>query len=251
MRDLLLIGIGPGDPRQVTYEAVEALRRATVFFVLDKGSDKDELVSLRKAIVERYRPQGGYRLVQVADPQRDADAADYVAAVQDWHRQRAALYARLIADEMSSDDIGAFLLWGEPGLYDSTLRILQLVRERGVSLRLQVIPGISSVQALAARHQVPLNRIGEPLVVLPGRRLAQQGQIDNVVVMLDGQCAFAQVDDPGLLIYWGAYLGTEDEVLIAGPLQAVKGRILQVREEARARKGWIMDTYLLRRESWT
>lgn len=44
-----------------------------------------------------------------------------------------------------------------------------------MTLRLQVIPGISSVQALAARHQVPLNRIGEPLTVLPGRRLAGQG----------------------------------------------------------------------------
>jgi len=249
MKDLLLIGIGPGDPRQVTYEAVEALRRATLFFVLDKGTDKDELVRLRKAILERYRPEGGYRLVQVADPQRDGEASDYVASVQDWHRQRAALYARLITDEMGSGDIGAFLLWGEPGLYDSTLRILQRVRERGLSLRLQVIPGISSVQALAARHQVPLNRIGEPLVVLPGRRLAEQGRLDNVVVMLDGQCAFAALDDPGLVIYWGAYLGTDDEVLIAGPLQAVKARILEVREEARARKGWIMDTYLLRRES--
>jgi len=248
MKDLLLIGIGPGDPRQVTYEAVEALRRATLFFVLDKGTDKDELVRLRKAILERYRPEGGYRLVQVADPQRDGEASDYVASVQDWHRQRAALYARLITDEMGSGDIGAFLLWGEPGLYDSTLRILQRVRERGLSLRLQVIPGISSVQALAARHQVPLNRIGEPLMVLPGRRLAEQGRLDNVVVMLDGQCAFAALDDPGLVIYWGAYLGTDDEVLIAGPLQAVKARILEVREEARARKGWIMDTYLLRRE---
>jgi len=248
MKDLLLIGIGPGDPRQVTYEAVEALRRATLFFVLDKGTDKDELVRLRKAILERYRPEGGYRLVQVADPQRDGEASDYVASVQDWHRQRAALYARLITDEMGSGDIGAFLLWGEPGLYDSTLRILQRVRERGLSLRLLVIPGISSVQALAARHQVPLNRIGEPLMVLPGRRLAEQGRLDNVVVMLDGQCAFAALDDPGLVIYWGAYLGTDDEVLIAGPLQAVKARILEVREEARARKGWIMDTYLLRRE---
>jgi len=248
MKDLLLIGIGPGDPRQVTYEAVEALRRATLFFVLDKGTDKDELVRLRKAILERYRPEGGYRLVQVADPQREGEASDYVASVEDWHRQRAALYARLITDEMGSGDIGAFLLWGEPGLYDSTLRVLQRVRERGLSLRLQVIPGISSVQALAARHQVPLNRIGELLVVLPGRRLAEQGRLDNVVVMLDGQCAFAALDDPGLVIYWGAYLGTDDEVLIAGPLQAVKARILEVREEARARKGWIMDTYLLRRE---
>lgn len=248
MKDLLLIGIGPGDPRQVTYEAVDALRQASVFFVLCKGSDKDELVRLRQAILQRYRPEGGYRLVQVVDPARDGLADDYLGAVQDWHRQRAALYARLIEQEIGVGETGAFLLWGEPTLYDSTLRILDLVRERGVALRLQVIPGISSVQALAARHQVPLNRIGEPLIVLPGRRLAEQGQIDNVLVMLDGQCAFARLDDPGLMIYWAAYLGTADEVLIAGPLQAVKAQILEVRERERARKGWIMDSYLLRRE---
>ncbi|MBC3501773.1 precorrin-6A synthase (deacetylating) [Pseudomonas sp. SWRI59] len=247
MKDLLLIGIGPGDPLQITYEAVEALRRASVFFVLDKGTQKDELVRLRKAILERYRPEGGYRLVQVADPSRDGQAADYVGAVQDWHRQRAALYARMIEDEVAVGEAGAFLLWGEPGLYDSTLRILDLVREGGLAVRLQVVPGISSVQALAARHQVPLNRIGEPLTVLPGRRLAEQARIDNVVVMLDGQGAFAALDDPDLIIYWGAYLGTADEVLIAGPLQAVKARILQVRAQERLRKGWIMDTYLLRR----
>lgn len=56
MKDLLLIGIGAGDPRQVTYEAVDALRSACVFFVLDKGRDKDDLVQLRKAILQRYRP---------------------------------------------------------------------------------------------------------------------------------------------------------------------------------------------------
>ncbi|WP_426808675.1 precorrin-6A synthase (deacetylating) [Pseudomonas sp. WOUb67] len=248
MKDLLLIGIGAGDPRQVTYEAVDALRSACVFFVLDKGDDKDELVRQRKAILQRYRPEGGYRLVQVADPVRDGQADDYLGAVQDWHRQRAALYAQLIELEVGDGEAGAFLLWGEPTLYDSTLRILELVRERGVALRLRIIPGISSVQALAARHQVPLNRIGEPLTVLPGRRLAGQRPIDNVVVMLDGQGAFAQLDDPELVIYWGAYLGTEDEVLIAGPLLAVKARILEVREQERRRKGWIMDTYLLRRE---
>lgn len=248
MKDLLLIGIGPGDPRQITYEAVDALRSTCVFFVLGKGSAKDELVHLRRAILQRYRPEGGYRLVQVADPLRDGQADDYLGAVQDWHRQRAALYAQLIEQEIGDGETGAFLLWGEPTLYDSTLRILDLVRERGVALRLQVIPGISSVQALAARHQLPLNRIGEPLTVLPGRRLAGQGRIDNVVVMLDGRCAFAQLDDPELVIYWGAYLGTEDEVLIAGPLLSVKAQILEVRERERARKGWIMDTYLLRRE---
>lgn len=249
MKQLLLIGIGPGDPRQVTYEAVEALRRATVFFVLDKGTDTGELVQLRKAILERYLPQARYRLVQVADPRRDGEAPDYVAAVQQWHAQRASLYARLIDDELGEGDVGAFLLWGDPGLYDSTLRIIEQVREHGIALALEVIPGISSIQALAARHQIPLNRIGEPLTVLPGRRLNEQATLDNVVVMLDGRCAFATLDDPGLVIYWGAYLGTADELLVSGPLLEVRERILALREAARRRKGWIMDTYLLRREA--
>nr|WP_314872261.1 precorrin-6A synthase (deacetylating) [uncultured Pseudomonas sp.] len=248
MKQLLLIGIGPGDPRQVTFEAVDALKRATVFFILDKGSRVDELVRLRRAILERYLPDGGYRLLQVDDPQREALTGDYIDAVQGWHQQRAALYASMIEEALGPDDVGAFLLWGEPSLYDSTLRILQLVRQRGTQLQLEVIPGISSIQALAARHQIPLNRIGEPLTVLPGRRLAALGQIDNVLVMLDGQCAFAGLDDPDLHIYWGAYLGTADELLLAGPLSQIKAQILLVREQARQRKGWIMDTYLLRRE---
>ncbi|MFD2641614.1 precorrin-6A synthase (deacetylating) [Pseudomonas japonica] len=244
MKHLLLIGIGPGNPRQITLEAVDALNRADVFFVLDKHQRNDDMLHLRKALLEQLvkRP---YRLVQVDDPRRDGGAADYQGAVRDWHRQRAALYGRLIADELGEGECGAFLLWGEPGLYDSTLRILELIDEQ--SFALEVIPGISSVQALAARHRVPLNRIGEPVQILPGRRLAEVARIDNVLVMLDGQCAFADLDDPDLDIYWGAYLGSADEILISGPLREVKARILAAREQARARKGWIMDTYLLRR----
>ncbi|MGH8380144.1 precorrin-6A synthase (deacetylating) [Pseudomonas sp.] len=247
MKQLLLIGIGPGNPRQITLEAVDALNRVQVFFVLDKGAAKDELLQLRKDILERYIQQPGYRLVQVEDPQRDGVASDYVGAVHDWHQKRATLYAQLIETELADGECGAFLLWGEPTLYDSTLRILDLVQDRGVGMALEVIPGISSVQALAARHRIPLSRIGEPLTVLPGRRLGEQPRIDNLVVMLDGQCAFAALDDPELLIYWGAYLGTADEILIAGPLHQVRQQILEQREQARARKGWIMDTYLLRR----
>lgn len=249
MRHVLLIGIGPGDPRQITYQAVEALGRATVFFLLDKGTGKEELVRLRTSILERYVSKPRYRLVRVEDPRRNPGGSDYTGAVQDWHRQRAALYARLLEDELGPGDVGAFLLWGEPGLYDSTLRVLDLVRQGGMALSLEVIPGISSVQALAARHQVALNRIGEPLTVVPGRRLKELARIDNVVVMLDGEGALADLEDPDLLIYWGAYLGTPDEILIAGPLHSVKQEILEQRSRARARKGWIMDTYLLRRSS--
>jgi precorrin-6A synthase len=68
-----------------------------------------------------------------------------------------------------------------------------------------------------------------------------------VIVMLDGNCAFKAIDDAGIDIYWGAYLGTADEILVSGNLDARKGEIERLRAEAKARKGWVMDTYLLRR----
>ena len=67
--------------------------------------------------------------------------------------------------------------------------------------------------------------------------------------MLDADCAFRRFADEPVDIYWGAYVGTQDEILIAGAVAEVMDEIERVRAEARERKGWIMDTYLLRRRS--
>lgn len=247
MKKLLLIGIGAGDPEQITVQAIKALNRASVFFLLDKGEAKDDLLRLRREICERYIETPGYRLVQVQDPLRDGSTPSYREGVEQWHEQRAQLFARLIGEELADGECGAFLLWGDPGLYDSTLRILQRVVDNGCEpFDYEVIPGISSVQSLAARHRVPLNRIGEPIRITTGRRL-EVADLDNVLVMLDAHCSFQRFLGQDLDIYWGAYLGTADELLITGRLDEVAERIVQVREAARQRKGWIMDTYLLRR----
>ena len=119
---------------------------------------------------------------------RDREAPAYRAAVDDWRRRRADTYERLIADELGDDEHGAFLAWGDPAIYDSTLHVLDEVRARGaVTFELQVIPGISSIQALAARHQISLTRTGRPLHLTTGRRLAEgfPDNADDVVVMLD------------------------------------------------------------------
>lgn len=246
MKKLLLIGIGAGDPEQITVQAIKALNRASVFFLLDKGEAKDDLLRLRREICERYIETPGYRLVQVQDPLRDGSTPLYREGVEQWHAQRAQLFARLIGEELADGECGAFLLWGDPGLYDSTLRILQRVVDNGCEpFDYEVIPGISSVQSLAARHRVALNRIGEPIRITTGRRL-EVADLDNVLVMLDAHCSFQRFLGRNLDIYWGAYLGTADELLIAGPLDEVAERIVQTREAARQRKGWIMDTYLLR-----
>jgi precorrin-6A synthase len=252
VRTVYVIGIGAGDPEHLTLQAVRAMGAVDVFFTIDKGPAKDDLAALRAELLRRHaiRP---HRVVEVPDPERDrtADGARYAAAVADWQDRREALYERLIADELPGDGAGGFLVWGDPALYDGTLRILDRIRARGaVAFGVVSVPGISSVQALAAAHRLVLNRTGRPVVLTTGRRLADEGVpagADDVVVLLDARTAFADLPDTDLDIYWGAYLGTPDEVLVHGDLHRVAGEIRRVRAEHRARKGWIMDTYLLRR----
>jgi precorrin-6A synthase len=146
----------------------------------------------------------------------------------------------LLAEESG---VGAFLVWGDPSLYDG---MIDLMERLGIPYA--VIPGISAVSALAARHRVVLNRVAGDVLITTGRRVAA-GLPDgarDVVVMLDPGQAFTALDGDWE-IYWGAYLGTPDEILIAGRLREVADEIVRVRAEARARKGWMFDTYLLRR----
>ena len=143
-----------------------------------------------------------------------------------------------------------FLAWGDPALYDSTIRIVESVADLGVDLALTVVPGISSVQLLAARHRIVLNRVGQPVHLTTGRRLLEEYSptLGNVVVMLDGDlaCAGLVAEHPDLTIYWGAQLGLPDEALVGGRLATVIDAIRDTRRAVREQRGWVMDTYLLR-----
>ena len=244
----LVIGIGSGSVGHLTREAITALNEVDVFLVADKGTAKHELVALRTEICRAVIEHDHYRVVEVPDPERDA--SEYVAGVQAWHAARASAYAQLIRAEVPPDGTVGFLVWGDPALYDSTIRIVESVAALGVELALTVIPGISSVSLLAARHRIALNRIGQPVHITTGRRLAAEYSPDlgDVVVMLDGDlaCAALVEEYPDLQIYWGAQLGLPDEALVSGPLASVLGEIRQIRTGLREARGWVMDTYLLR-----
>jgi precorrin-6A synthase len=242
-RRIHVIGIGAGDPEYVTVQAIEALNDVDVFFAMDKGATKDDLVALRREVCLRFIREPGYRFVELPDPSR-AQTGDYRQRVADWHAARADVWAQALLEELSDDGVGAFLAWGDPSLYDSTLRILDMVARR-LDFTYDVIPGITAIQALTARHRIPLNDVGEPVLITTGRRLREEGLPGAAVVMLDGDCAFLGCP-PATQIWWGAYLGTPDELLVDGTVGEVGERIAQVRGDARERHGWIMDTYLLR-----
>jgi precorrin-6A synthase len=249
VRSILVVGIGAGDPEHVTVQAINALRRAEVVFVVEKGSAADELADVRREILARY-VDGRPRIVTLLDPPRDRAAPDYHGAVDDWRRRRADVWEAAIGRELGPGGCGAFMVWGDPAIYDSTIAILDEILARGeLSFDHEVIPGISSVQALAARHRIPFARVGGAVQITTGRRLAQgwPAGANDVLVMLDSGCTFSSLVGEGIDIYWGAYVGTDDEILVSGPVDDVAEEIELLRREARERKGWIMDSYLLRR----
>lgn len=242
MKTIHVVGIGAGNPEHITIQAINALNRADVLFIPDKGSNKADLADLRREIIARYVTNPASRTLGYAVPQRDAANPDYGAGVDDWHAALARRFAGLLAD-VPEDGSCAFLVWGDPGLYDSTIRIIERLRQAH-PVTVEIVPGITSVQALTAAHGIALNRIGEPVHITTGRRLT--AVTDDTIVMLDGQTAFTQAD-PDLEIFWGAYLGTPDEIIIAGRLGDVAEQIVATRQAARRQHGWIMDTYLLRK----
>jgi precorrin-6A synthase (deacetylating) len=239
MKTILVIGIGMGSPGHLTMDGIAALNRADVLFVPEKGHDKTDLADVRREIIARFVTSREPHILSYAVPRRDVDNPDYRRGVDDWHSALVGVFDLLISD-VPDEGVGAFLVWGDPGLYDSTLRILAQLPEPA---NIEVIPGISAVQALTAAHGIALNRVGQPVLITTGRRL---GVVEtDTVVMLDGRMAFLEAD-PDLEIFWGAYLGTPNQLLISGRLGEVADHIVATRTSAREQHGWIMDTYLLR-----
>lgn len=179
------------------------------------------------------------------------NGATYLDDVNAWHDAIADAWRVQIAEHLPGGGKLALLVWGDPSLYDSTLRIADRLRSAGVEIAVRVVPGITSIQALTAAHAMPLNPLAGPVTITTGRLLRAHGWpagADTIVVMLDSGCAFEGLQPQGITIWWGAYLGMAHEALEQGPLAQAGPRIALRRAELRARHGWIMDVYLMRRE---
>lgn len=249
MHELSLIGIGTGNPDHLTAQGLQAINEADLILLPRKGADKADLADLRREILARVLTNPAARITEFDLPQRDAANPDYRAGVDDWHDAIARAWTQ--AAGTTAPRHVALLIWGDPSLYDSSLRIAGRLRP---APQIRVIPGITAPQALAAAHRIPLNQIGAPVLITTGRRLRTGGWpdgVDTLIVMLDGENSFRHLDPKGVQIWWGAYLGMAGERLESGPLAEAAPRILASRAAGRAQHGWIMDIYLLRRDSPT
>jgi precorrin-6A synthase len=243
-----IVGIGSGHPDQLTVEAVAALRSADFAIAARKRPD-DPLLAARQEIVNRHAPD--LEIIEVDDPERDRSASatattdGYEGVVTDWHDARAERYEEVLAHRSGE---AVFLVWGDPAFYDSTIRVVERILDRGnLVFPWDVVPGISALQLLAARHRIVLHEVGQPILVTTGRRLREaiDDGAENILVMLSALVDLAGLDD--WHIWWAANLGTDSEYLITGRVADAAAGIAAARERVKAESGWVMDTYLLRR----
>lgn len=249
MIELVLVGIGTGNPDHLTLQAIKALNAADLVMIPRKGETKADLAELRRAICAGVVTNPTVRFAEFDLPVRDAENPSYRQGVDDWHDAIARVWKDTILAENGPDGRVALLVWGDPSLYDSTLRIAARVG-RDLPLTVTVIPGITSLQALTAAHAIPINDLGAPFTVTTGRRLRDEGWpegVDTLAVMLDGDCSFRAIDPAGVSIWWGAYVGMQEQITLSGRLSDIADRIVDTRARARAEHGWIMDIYILRR----
>ena len=257
MIDIRLIGIGTGNPDHITLEAIKFLEKSDLILMpKKKGFGKKTLLDLRSFIFSNFLKNNRPFTQEFHMPERDKNISNYLERVKKWHSEIAQKWLNEINNFKNKSNKSnlkiALMIWGDPSLYDSSIRIFSHLKESHQNYSLKVIPGITAIQALTSAHQIPINSVGKEFLITTGRGLRSKGwpnSIDTVIVMLDDRCSFNFLDSVDTFIYWGAYLGMQEELLFSGKINQVGSQIADARASAREKYGWIMDTYLLRKSS--
>ena len=243
---IFLIGIGTGNINHLTLEAVNTLNEVDLILIPKKTSDTLDLLNLRQNICKKILTKQNQNIIEFILPKRNLNI-EYSLSVKQWHFEVAKIWKKTINDFKGQKNKVGLLIWGDPSLYDSSIKIaLTLIEKTNIT----IISGITSIQVLMAAHKINMNEIGKPFSIFTGRFLKDKGLSFNnsrSFVMLDGECSFKFLELSNFFIWWGAYLGMEKQIIHNGYLHEVSEDIIKLRNDARKKYGWIMDTYLLQK----
>jgi precorrin-2 C20-methyltransferase/precorrin-3B C17-methyltransferase len=156
MSQFCAVGVGPGDPELLTLKAVAVLRIADAIYHAGPSDRAGRAWEVIRALV---RPEQVVRRVLTV-PMDQASAAD------DWRAPYRAGVERIVGDCRRGLKV-AFVTEGDPTLYSTASYVWQLLSELAPDIAIEVVPGVTSLTAAAARVRWPLARRHETLRVVP------------------------------------------------------------------------------------
>ena len=248
-----VIGLGLGHPDHLTRAAVAALNAVDVFVLAEEGDGADDRRAAQRAVCAELVPASHpHRFVEVTDPRSEPDSGTSGAA---YDRVEATLEARVEATVEAlgqlhpmAETLG-LLVWGDPALAGPAFGLAEGLAAR-FGADVEVVAGIGAPQLLAAAHRIALGRNGTDVRILSAHQLVDSYDpaMGDAVVVGDGRLECLELADlfPELELYWGAHLGTPDEVLVSGRLSDVADELRAARSRAAVARGWMVDASLLR-----
>ncbi len=189
------IGVGPGDPQMITLQAIEHLKKLDVIFASQKAEGHE---SIAYSVVRKYlRPNAKVSFLKFKATY-DREAFDAI-----W-----AENAKEILKTLKTGQNCGYITLGDPSLYSTFSHLLQNLMKLAPALRVEIIPGVSSVTAASNLLNVPLAIDGETLTLIPSAQIKME-QLrplirlsDNLVFMKipsDAQALIKSLEEEGLL----------------------------------------------------
>jgi precorrin-2/cobalt-factor-2 C20-methyltransferase len=229
---LYVLGIGPGDPELMTLKAMRILKEVPCIFV-PKGREEGTSLALSivqktlnfdgKEIVEAYFPmRKTVRSEEFGDRREESDKLD-----AKWNETVDAVLNRL-----NKGVDAAFITIGDPGIYSTFFYLYDRLLERNPSLVIDIIPGISSINAAAARAGLSLGLGDERIAVLPANymdNLQETLEKFDTVVLMKVSKVFGAVRD--ILVRMGLAAGATYVVRAGMDDERIERDILKVRDE--------------------
>jgi len=174
------VGVGPGAPDLITLRAVNVLKAANVL-ALPRANDFGTSMAWKIAKPTLGEVEGQERLFLTFPMNKDPA------------RLRAAwdIAFTKIGERLEKGLSVAFVTEGDPSLYSSFIYLLREGPQRWPGVRIEVVPGVSSVAAVPARTGIPLADGQERIAIIPANygvddlaRVLQE--FDTTVIMKIG-----------------------------------------------------------------
>ncbi len=248
-----VIGLGLGHPDHLTHDAVAAMNSVDVFLLAEDGEGAGVRWAAQRALCAQLLSEShAHRFVEVTHQRGEPDSETRSAA---YDSGEAALGARVEASVAALAQAGpreetlGLLVWGDPALASATLGLAEGLAAH-FHADVEVAPGLGAPQLLAAAHRIALGSNGADVHLMSAQHLVDSYDptMGDAVVVGDDRLRCLGLADlfPDLTLYWGAHLGTRDEVLVAGRFADVVDEVRAARSRAAEAREWVVDAYLLR-----
>jgi len=175
---LVGIGVGPGDPELITVKAVKVLKTADIIGIPKANKNKTSVAfSIVKDILDqRKNPPEILELVfPMTNNKKEIKDA--------WSKN-----AQIVAEKAKTGKTVAYITLGDPMVFSTFIYLCQRMQEEHPEVKLEIVPGVTSVTACAGASLIPLAEDNEVIAIIPSNvdsnRLIEIAKHANTLVLL-------------------------------------------------------------------